>query len=524
MRNSLMLWVALLGLTQPLSAFHHAKEASNHAIEDKIVPVMTRFNPTVHGFKFANNFTVQTQLGGLNGPTFGGLCGGMVYAALDYFNAGKTIPQQNYMPAEGMPLQSYIWNRQQNSTLPNLDKWIEYSTNPFGARNREFFNWGIELGGGRLGELRSWIDRGKPVPLGLKSCGDECKCPGGCPGDHQVLAIGYDMGRYKGDKGQYIEELSIFVYDPNYPGKTLRLRPHVDGAMYLYREETPVDGQVRRCRWRAYFTDTKYTPAAPPTIPNNPNELVVTFHTGGDDLRGGNDNVNIVLCLKSGAKLRFNNVNNGKRWVDFSTQSISRPLDAGFRPEDIAGISVETTFGGGIGGDNWNLDKIEVKTKLGGRETDILIEGALRTLLFRFTGDQRSKDFWRPGYFNKVIATFYTGGDDLRGGNDNVNMVLLLRGRPPLRFDNMNNKAKWSDFTTQTVEKNLPADIRNEDITGISLETTFSGGIGGDNWNLDRIVVKTNIGGVERLVVDQGRERSLLFRFTGDQRVKTFMR
>lgn len=351
--------------------------------------VMTRFNPAVHGFKFVNNFSVQTRLAGFNGPTFGGLCGGMVYAALDYYYAGSLIPQQNYMPAEGMPLQSYLYNRQMNSALPNADKWIEYGVNPFGSRNREFFNWGLQLGSGRLGELISKIDRGDPVPLGLQACGNDCGCPGGCPGSHQVLAIGYDMGRYKGDVGENIEDLSIFVYDPNYPGRTLTLQPKVGGAMYVYNEEG--QNEVRSCRWRAYFTDMKYTRSTPPAVSTAPNEVVAVFRTGGDDLRGGNDNVHLVLLMRSGATIRFENVNNGKRWADGSIQPISRPLAANFNAADIVGVRLETTLGGGIGGDNWNLEALKIEIRVNGANNIVFDKAA--TPLFRFTGNQRTREF-----------------------------------------------------------------------------------------------------------------------------------
>jgi len=346
--------------------------------------VMTRFNPTTHGFKFVNNFTVQTQIAGFNGPSFSGLCGGMVYAALDYFHAGMTIPQQDYMPAEGMRLQSYLFGRQQNSVLPNVDKWAEYGFNPGGVRNREFFNWGVQLGSGRLGELRSKIDRGEPVPLGLKDCGNDCGCSGGCPGSHQVLAIGYNMGRYVGDLSANIEDVSIFVYDPNYPGRTMTLKPNVAGAMYTYAEE---GGR----RWRAYFTDLKYTRSTPPVIPNNPNELTVSFKTGGDDLRGGRDNVNVILLLRSGATRRFNNVNNGRRWADNSWQTTSSPLPASLQINDIVGVRIEATVSGGWGGDNWNLDELIVKARVNGVVRDF--PGQRGTPLFRFTGDQRARDF-----------------------------------------------------------------------------------------------------------------------------------
>lgn len=375
----------------------HKPNGSNYIIKferENSTRAMTAFKPETHGFKFVNNFTVQTQFGGFNGPTFGGLCGGMVYAALDYFHAGLKIPQQDYLPAEGTTLQSYIWERQQNSFFPNSDKWIEYSTNPFGSRNREFFNWGIELGGGRLGELRARIDKGEPVPLGLKSCGNDCGCPGGCPSDHQVLAIGYDMGRYAGDKGQNIEDLKIYVYDPNYPRQTLTLRPHVAGAMYLYQEESE---DVKQCRWRAYFTNTKYSRATPPVIAETgENELIAEFKTGGDDLRGGNDNVHLVLLHQNGTETRFDNVNDLKRWADNSLQGVSRPLPQGVKLSDFKGIRLETTFGGGWNGDNWNLDRIRVWLRINGVKTlKLEMKG---TPLMRFTGDQKtwSADFNKP--------------------------------------------------------------------------------------------------------------------------------
>jgi hypothetical protein len=344
----------------------------------------TAFNPIIHGFKFANNFTVQTQIAGFNGPTFSGLCGGMVYAALDYYNAGMEIPEQDYMPAEGLPLQSYLYNRQLNSAFPNTDKWVEYGFNPFGSRNREFFNWGIQLGNGRLGELKSKIDRGEPVPLGLQACGGDCGCPRSCPGSHQVLAIGYEMGRYNGNLRDNIEDLSIYIYDPNFPNKTMILKANNAGAMYLYNEATGI-------RWRAYFTDMKYNAVSPPIIAKKPNELIATFKTGGDDLRGGNDNVHFSVILKSGEVIQFENINNKKRWVDWSNQPVSLSLPNINRIEDIAGVRLQTTFRGGWDGDNWNLDQLSIKVRLNGLEQELFNRSG--TPLFRFTGDRQLKEF-----------------------------------------------------------------------------------------------------------------------------------
>lgn len=336
--------------------------------------VKTNFEPVVHGFRFSNQFTVQTQIAGLNGPTFSGLCGGMTYAALDYFHARIPVPGQDYMPAEGMPLQSYLYHRQLNSVVPNWDKWAEISFNPFGSRNREFFNWGIQLGNGRLGELKSRLDKGEPVPLGLKSMGSS-------PGDHQVLAIAYDLGKYKGNNP---EEISIWVYDPNFPNTAMTLKPHVEGGFYFYTENS-------NYRWRTYFTDMKYKRSAPPVISDQPDELIVTFKTGGDDLRGGNDNVHFVLLKKNGEQVRYDNINSLKRWVDWSIQSCSRPLPKGLQVSDIAGFQLETTFSGGWGGDNWNLDKITVETRTkSGRRVLFEKQGSP---LARFTGNHKIQKF-----------------------------------------------------------------------------------------------------------------------------------
>src|SRR5215472_17393503 len=65
----------------------------------------------------------------------------------------------------------------------------------------------------RIEELRSFIDRGTPVPLGLQGDGNT--------GNHQVVAVGYDMGRYRGDLGAFETDFKIFIYDPNHPHQTM---------------------------------------------------------------------------------------------------------------------------------------------------------------------------------------------------------------------------------------------------------------------------------------------------------------
>jgi hypothetical protein len=342
----------------------------------------TRFDPATHGFAFANTFANNFI------PEFDvrtdGLCGGMVYAALDYFYAtGIPLPTQRYEPGEGTALRTYLYHRQTNSIVDhNHVKWAELSVNPFGTRNQEFYRWGLEGPGGRLDALRREIDAGRPVPLGLKGC-DE-----GCSGDHQVLAIGYDVGAYTGDMGPALRQVRIFVYDPNFPGRVMTLTPFPEASQYRYLE---ADNRGRRHRWRTYFVNEHYSRRQPPRIVQAPRELLLQLATGGDDLRGGNDNLHVHVLLRDGRTLRFDNVNQRRRWVNNSRHTVALPLPEGVAPGLVRGVRLETTFGGGMGGDNWNLDAIIVSGRDDAGDQELFRADAAP--LFRFTGDARTREF-----------------------------------------------------------------------------------------------------------------------------------
>ena len=336
---------------------------------------MTTFVPATHGFKFANTFTTEP----IQDVRFGGLCGGMAYSALDHFNTRREISTQNYRPAAGSTLYNYIYTRQTNSIADNIDKWTELVFNPFGSRTTEFFNWGLQgFNGGRLQELRTSIDAGKPVPLGMFKQGN-----GGTGPHHQVLAIGYDMGRYKGDLGAHKEDLKIYIYDSNFPNAIMTLVPKPSENIYYYQEDP-------RCSWQTYFVDKKYrtqTPPAitPPAISTSEmvSEIILTIRTGGDDLRGGNDNVSATINFKTGAPFTKANINNSARWIGNNSQTVSIRLPRAVKITDISNVTLNTSFGGGIGGDNWNMDVLSVQAA--GRE----IYTASGAPLCRFTGDRQ---------------------------------------------------------------------------------------------------------------------------------------
>lgn len=352
---------------------------------------MTNFNPAIHGFKFANTFQ------GVDASSrYGGLCGGMVYAMLDYYNAGVQIPQQTYAPSNRYPLQSYIYKRQAKSAQEsNWDKWAELGFNPGGARTSEFFGWGIEMlrPGDRMNELKALIDQGKPAPLGLFHSDEAERYGYKKRGDHQVMAVGYDFGKYKGDKGQFLDNFKIFVVDPNHPGLILTLKANANARCFYY------DNGPIKDAWLTYFVNTKYEPFPPliMTAPaNNNTVLYLGICTGKDDLRGGNDNLYISVTFRDGTVQEFANVNAGAVWISDYREVVPLNLNRRIRAkQDIQSIRLKCSFGGGFNGDNWDLKEITLKN-MDESITYLDITGTVpineRLLIKRFTGDDRILD------------------------------------------------------------------------------------------------------------------------------------
>ncbi len=326
-------------------------------------PVRTPFDPLTSGFHFANTF-VNELAPGLDAHTQG-LCGGMTYAVLDYYNAHWAVPNQDYRPANGTALQGYLYARQVDSIAQNLGKWADVGSSPGGARNGEYFKRGLETGAGsRIAELRSFIDRGIPVPLGLQAAR-------GWSANHQVLAIGYDLGRYEGDLGANQRDFRIFLYDPNYPARTMRLAPDAGAQLWVERDES--DALVRSPGWQTYFVATNYRALKPPHISNPayPDDgkiyqLLLTFRTGAHDLRGGDASVDLMVSLADGTRQSFPNISLSGRWIanyqETAAVALATPVPASL----IQSLIISATFGGGTGGGSWDMLSVRVRGKGGG--------------------------------------------------------------------------------------------------------------------------------------------------------------
>jgi hypothetical protein len=325
-------------------------------------PVMTPFNPAVNGFRFPNTF-VNSLAPALDFHTEG-LCGGMTYAVLDYYNAHWPAPDQDYRPANGTALQEYLYARQIDSIAQDLDKWTEGFSRG-GADKGALFSLGLETApGSRIAELRSFLDRGVPVPLGLQTAQ-------GWSANHQVLAIGYDLGRYEGDLGANQGDFRIFLCDPNFPGKTMRLAPDVGAQIWIERDEN--DAVVRGMGWQSYFVATNYRAAKPPHILNPAypadgkiHQLLLTFQTGAHDLRGDDDNVDLTVNLTDGTSQFFPNINLSAHWLANYEETAAVDLTAPVRADLIRYMVLSATFGDGRDAGSWDILSVRVRGKGGG--------------------------------------------------------------------------------------------------------------------------------------------------------------
>jgi hypothetical protein len=182
----------------------------------------------------------------------------MVFAVRDYFEAGRTPPEDPSPPAEATPLFRYL-----------VDRLFDSFNLPVGpARYLELMSPALPDGDGALARLgigphgRAWrmikeewpkiraeIDGGHPSPLGLARV--KSWNPLDLKFNHQVLAYGYDL---QGDR------LDLHLYDPNRPGDNgLTLSLLISDP----RRATRVDSTIGGRPVFAFFR-VRYQPRTPP--------------------------------------------------------------------------------------------------------------------------------------------------------------------------------------------------------------------------------------------------------------------
>ena len=201
-----------------------------------------------------------------------GLCGGMAFAALDYYRQGWVVPQglgpddhPRHDGGAGRALRNYIWRRlldsMQSRAAGAMLAWslalhLVPGLGPAWVRAQSRKEWE---------PLKRHIDADEPWPIGLVGMVH------GSFANHQVLAIGYD------DPGDGTGTIS--VYDSTCPGHAHTLALDFRGPSLAIDESCARGGGDTQ--WKGFFCDA-YAPMRPPIAVGLSAEFTVTPAPGVD--------------------------------------------------------------------------------------------------------------------------------------------------------------------------------------------------------------------------------------------------
>jgi len=168
--------------------------------------VRTGFDPPLHSWRMPNRFPWRP-----NKPWVYGLCGGLCFAALDYWELGLPLPPNDdpaHLPAAML---AYLWRRQLASMAPPhmlaLAWWLLASDAAAAER----------LSSRTAPYLCAALDAGHPTPLMLVRT-RRLRSPWE---NHQVIAYGYR-------RQQAASKLALQIYDPNHPGLPVEITVDLD--------------------------------------------------------------------------------------------------------------------------------------------------------------------------------------------------------------------------------------------------------------------------------------------------------
>lgn len=198
-------------------------EGDNATVEYTLEPSAmhaTNFRPSQHGFPYANSWdeapltTIDLGIAQIPvGNAALGLCGGMVYTALDYWAASRAVPPDRPDPAApGTPLYDYLVKRLVDSfDLPALPARLMTIMNPAypdtGSAGQPLEGRAPIIIKDSWPAIRSWVDSGFPAPICLENV--KSVLPTDLGENHQAAVWGYQMD------GNVV---TLFTYDPNIPG------------------------------------------------------------------------------------------------------------------------------------------------------------------------------------------------------------------------------------------------------------------------------------------------------------------
>src|SRR4051812_16465438 len=268
----------------------------------------------------------------------------------------------------------------------------------------------------------------------------------------------------------------------------------------------------------------------------NISQLQLRIRTGSDDLRGGGNDLNLEIHFADGTAQFANNVNRSLNWGNNSVNTVNIPLVKAALPSEIRQIRLVHLAQGGYtppqGGravglgtvaapialaqgvrseDNWDLAQFQASgLGAGGINIPIASFGA-----HRFSGSDPSLDINAvpnatcpsSGQVSALAFSFSTGNDDLRGGNDNLNILLSFTDGSSQVESNVNQSQSWGNGSNHPLTVLLNRPITLDQIRSVTLQTTFTGGSDGDNWNMNSVMISAVVNGKSTPVTTYGFHR-----------------
>ena len=239
------------------------------------------------------------------------------------------------------------------------------------------------------------------------------------------------------------------------------------------------------------------------------------FTTGKDDLRGGDNNLDIEVHFKNNTFQPAQNVNKSANWPNGSVHRVDIVLNEPVRADQISEIHLvhdaQASFLNSQ--DNWEMTQMRVLAIGQGKTENIANYG-----FNDFTGDSPELTVPincapAPGMVNALYFDVVTGSDDLKGDSfnalapgpdgNNLDVIVSFSNGSTEHAPNVNGGANWANNTEHKFFVYLSQPMDFTEIKSITLQTVLQR-FGTDKWNMNSVQVTAVGNGVNKVIATHG--------------------
>lgn len=239
------------------------------------------------------------------------------------------------------------------------------------------------------------------------------------------------------------------------------------------------------------------------------------FTTGKDDLRGGDNNLDIEVHFKDNTFQPARNVNNSANWPNGSVKRVDVTLSQPVREDQITEIHlVHSAQAGSLNSqDNWEMTQARVFATGQGKTENIANYG-----FNDFTGDSPELTIPvscapAPGMVNALYFDVVTGSDDLKGDSfnilgsgpdgNNLDVIIGFTNGASEHASDVNGGANWPNNSEHKFFVYFSQPMDFAEIKSITLQTVLQR-LGMDKWNMNSVQVTALGNGVNKLIATHG--------------------